>query len=98
MHRLTNGRQRSVQLLEVGQACSRNRFLRRLGPTSPQSMEYQPVSQEEEAEVVTMGEKEEVISMTEVMVDVEGGKTPSSPLVERFDLEKQFHMNQVSDV
>ena len=59
-------------------------------------MEYQPVSQEEETEVVAMGEKEEVISMTDVMVDVEGAKTPSSPLLERFDLEKQFHMNQAS--
>ena len=43
-----------------------------------------------------MEEKEELVSMEEVKVDiVEEEASLGSPKMERFDLEKRYHMNQV---
>ena len=44
-----------------------------------------------------MEEKEELVSMEEVKVDIveEEEASLGSPTMERFDLEKRYHMNQV---
>ena len=43
-----------------------------------------------------MDEKEELVSMEEVKVDiVEEEASLGSPKMERFDLEKRYHMKQV---
>ena len=44
-----------------------------------------------------MEEKEELVSMEEVKVDIVEYEEGSlgSPKMERFDLEKRYHMNQV---
>ena len=45
-----------------------------------------------------MEEKEELVSMEEVKVEIveeEEASLEGSPKMERFDLEKSYHMNQV---
>ena len=44
-----------------------------------------------------MEEKEELVSMEEVKLDIMDDKASlDSPVAERFNLEKRFHMNQVT--
>ena len=44
-----------------------------------------------------MEEKEELVSMEEVKLDIMEDKASlDNPVAERFNLEKRFHMNQVT--